>query len=178
MKISDLHPGLQVLHPEYGLGDVKVMSETTVEVLFNEGRKTLSEQVVGELKPAEPHAKLEGLDKPLRDLIADVVEATIDKLDLKVDTEEMMAQLAPRWAGGKLVLHPHDSSLASKEVELEVFFRKIVGVRDYLRVLEQKINAHPKLNDAERIELQHYITKSYGSLTTFNLLFKEKELGF
>jgi hypothetical protein len=178
MKIADLHPGLQVLHPEYGLGDVKVVTETSVEVLFNEGRKTLSEQMVGELKSAEPHAKLEGLDKPLRDLIADVVEATIDKLDLKVDTEEPMPQLAPRWVGGKLVLHPHDPALATKEIELEIFFRKIVGVRDYLRVLEQKINSHPKLDDAERIELQHYITKSYGSLTTFNLLFKEKEQNF
>jgi hypothetical protein len=178
MKIADLHPGLQVLHPEYGLGDVKMVSEKSAEVLFNEGRKTLGEEIVGQLKPAEPHAKIEGLDKPLRDLIADVVEATIDKLDLKVDPEELMPQLAPRWVGGKLVLHPHDPSLATKEVELEVFFRKIVGLRDYLRVLEQKINAHPKLNDAERIELQHYITKSYGSLTTFNLLFKEKEQNF
>jgi len=107
-----------------------------------------------------------------------VVEATVDKLDLKVDTDEMLPQLAPRWAGGKVVLHPQDASLAPKEIELEVFFRKIVMVRDNLRVLEQKINAHPKLNDAERIELQHYITKSYGSLTTFNLLFKEKEQTF
>ena len=178
MKISDLHPGSQVLHPEYGLGDVKVVSEKAAEVLFNEGRKTLSEDMLSLLKPAEPRAKLDGLDKPLRDLIAEVVEATIDKLDLKVDTEELATQIAPRWIGGKLVLHPRDSSLATKEIELDVFFRKIVGVRDYLRVLEQKINAHPKLDDAERMELQHYITKSYGSLTTFNLLFKEKEQGF
>jgi len=178
MKIADLHPGAQVRHPEYGLGDIKVVTETTAEVLFNEGRRTLSEEMIAQLKPAEPHATIEGLDKPLRDLIADVVEATVDKLDLKVDAEELATQIAPRWTGGKLVLHPHDPSLQTKEVELDVFFRKIVGVRDYLRVLEQKINAHPKLNDAERMELQHYITKSYGALTTFNLLFKEKEQTF
>jgi hypothetical protein len=178
MNIVDLRPGLQVLHPQFGLGEVKVLTEKTAEVLFNEGRKTLTEGQVGELKPAEPRAKLEGLEKPLRDLIAEVVEATVGKLNLKVDAEEFAPQLAPRWVGGKVVLHPHDASLAAKEIELEVFFRKIVMVRDNLRVLEQKINAHPKLNDAERIELQHYITKSYGSLTTFNLLFKEKEQTF
>jgi hypothetical protein len=178
MKISELRPGLQVLHPEYGLGDVKVVSEKSSEILFNEGRKTLGEDIIAQLKPAEPSAKLEGLDRPLRDLIAEVVEATIDKLDLKVDSDELVPQIAPKWVGGKVVLHPHDASLATKEIELEVFFRKVVLVRDNLRVLEQKINAHPKLNDAERVELQHYITKSYGSLTTFNLLFKEKEQTF
>ena len=155
-----------------------MLTEKTVEVLFNEGRKTLTEELVTELKPAEPRAKLEGLEKPLRDLIAEVVDATAEKLNLKVDADEFSPQLAPRWVGGKVVLHPNDASLATKEIELEVFFRKIVLVRDNLRVLEQKINAHPKLNDAERIELQHYITKSYGSLTTFNLLFKEKEQTF
>jgi hypothetical protein len=178
MKIVDLRAGLQVRHPELGLGEVKVLTEKNIEVLFNDGRKTLTEDQVSELKPAEPHAKIEGLDKPLRDLIAEVIDATVEKLDLKVDDAEFIPQLAPRWVGGKAVLHPHDASLATKEVELEVFFRKIVMVRDNLRVLEQKINAHPKLDDAERIELQHYITKSYGSLTTFNLLFKEKEQTF
>ena len=169
---------MQVLHPEYGLGDVKLVAEKSADVLFNEGRRTLSEEIVAQLKPSEASAKLEALDKPLRDIIAEVVEATVDKLHLKVDDEAFVPQLAPRWVGGKFVLHPHDPSLATKEVELEVFFRKIVGIRDNLRVLEQKINVHPKLNDAERIELQNYITKSYGSLTTFNLLFKEKEQTF
>jgi hypothetical protein len=178
MKIVDLRPGLQVLHPQYGLGDVKLLTEKTAEVLFNEGRKTLTEELVAELKPAEPRARLEGLEKPLRDLIAEIVDVTAEKLNLKVDTEEFSPQLAPRWVGGKVVIHPNDPSLVTKEVELEVFFRKIVIVRDYLRVLEQKINSHPKLNDAERMELQYYITKSYGSLTTFNLLFKEKEQCF
>ena len=178
MKIVDLRPGLQVLHPSFGLGDVKVVAEKTADVLFNEGRKTLTEVQVEELKPAEPRAKIEGLERPLRDLIAEVVEATADKLNLKVDNDEFSPQLSPRWVGGRVVLHPHDATLATKEIELEVFFRKVVLVRDYLRVLEQKINAHPKLNDAERIELQYYITKSYGSLTTFNLLFKEKEQTF
>lgn len=178
MKIVELRPGLQVLHPEYGLGDVKMVTEKSAEVLFNDGRKVLTEDSMAELKPAEASAQLDGLNKPLRDLIAEVVEATVDKLDLKIDPDRLTPQLMPRWVGGKIVLHSKDATLATKEVDLEVFFRKIVTVRDNLRVLEQKINAHPKLNDAERIELQHYITKSYGSLTTFNLLFREKEQTF
>ncbi|MCE0496378.1 MAG: hypothetical protein LV481_00320 [Methylacidiphilales bacterium] len=178
MKLVDLRPGLQVLHPQYGLGDVKLVTEKTAEILFNDGRKTLTEDLVGELKPAEPLAKLEGLETPLRDLIAEVVDATIDKLNLKVDRDDLAPQLAPRWVGGRVVIHPNDPSLTAKEIDLDVFFHKIVMVRDNLRVLEQKINAHPKLNDAERVELQHYITKSYGSLTSFNLLFKDKEQTF
>src|ERR1700761_8881959 len=178
MKIVDLRPGMQVLHPQHGLGDVKIVTEKNAEILFNEGRHTLSEDTIAEPKPAEPSAKIDGLDKPLRDFIAEIVDATVERLDLKVDDSSLMPQLAPRWVGGKIVLHPHDPTLATKDIELEIFFRKIVAVRDNLRVLEQKINAHPKLNDAERVELQPYITKSYGSLTTFNLLFKEKEQTF
>src|SRR5271155_2160801 len=108
MKIVDLRPGFQVLHPQYGLGDVKLLTEKTAEVLFNEGRKTLTEELVRELRPAEARAKIEGIEKPLRDLISEVVDVVVEKLDLAVDKEEFTPQLAPRWVGGKVVIHPND----------------------------------------------------------------------
>ena len=85
--------------------------------------------------------------------------------------------LGDKWIDGELILKPGEEGLATKEMPIDTFFHKIVMVRDRLRVMEQRINAS-NLADEEKVNLQQYITRIYGSLTSFNVLFKRKEDGF
>ena len=114
----------------------------------------------------------------------------VDLGDLNMTREELMEifreasgladspPLANKWEGGTLRLVPGNPELQAKDMPIDSLFHKVVMVRDRLRVLEQKLNAHPKLTDAEKVEMQSYITRIYGSLTSFNLLFRDKEDSF
>lgn len=115
--------------------------------------------------------------------MSDEFEERINRRDVKRAVKEAIdellglgeVRLAGRFEGGTVVLRPGKSDTQEKVIPLEAFFHKITMVRDRLRVLEQRINTHPKLNEAERYELQQYVTRCYGSLTSFNVLFRDRE---
>jgi hypothetical protein len=86
--------------------------------------------------------------------------------------------LGDKWRGGTMILQSGDKSIKPKEVPIDIFFHKIVMARDRLRVLEQQINGHKGLSDEDKVNLQQYITRIYGSFTTFNVLFRNKEQWF
>ncbi len=172
MNIESLHIGMKVHHPRYGVGVVRSLSEQTAEIAFDDSPRTIA-PASSDLAPAEATATLSQLEMPLASLIRETAQATVEALGL--EQKEVVDDLAARWQRGTLVMQSADSSLQPKEVPLETFFHKIVMIRNNLRVLEQKVNASDKMSDADKFDLQQYITRCYGSLTTFNILFKNND---
>jgi hypothetical protein len=164
---------MHVRHPQYGVGEVKSLTELTAEISFDDARRTIAPES-SELTPAEPTAAVSELQMPLSNFIRETAQVIVEALGLEKD-DTIVQGIANRWQRGTLVLRPADASVQSKEVPLETFFHKIVMIRNNLRVLEQKVNANEKLSDADKFDLHQYITRCYGSLTTFNVLFREKE---
>jgi hypothetical protein len=173
MKTTELTVGMKIRHPNHGVGTVESIAVNSAEIRFTSGLRTI-DPVLADIAPAEPQVSVTELDLPLKQFVGQTIEAVLARLGHE-NPNAVVEQLGARWHKGKVVLHPADPTLQTKEVPLEVFFHKVVGIRNQLRVLEQKINAHTTLTDGEKVEMQQYITRCYGSLTTFNVLFKEKE---
>jgi hypothetical protein len=158
--------GSRIKHPSYGLGVVIRLHKKIYDVCFIEGGiKPVSKDFAVEV--------IERVEPEYNVSFSEAEDALIKILREWSDVTEIVS-LGDRWKNGMMILRPGDKTLKDKEVEIEVFFHKIVMLRDRLRVMEQKINAHKVLSDEEKIDLQQYITRIYGSLTTFNVLFKHK----
>jgi len=174
---DNLRVGTRIDHDKYGEGVVSKVTLTDFEVFFARGGKVEFSKASSNyeiLESPEDTAVLgnkEGVD------IAQLERIVSYVLD-KYNALQEIVPMGDKWTGGKLVMQPGNTSLQPKEIPIEAFFHKIVMLRDRLRVLEQNINSNEKLTDEDKINLQQYITRIYGSLTTFNVLFSDKEYYF
>lgn len=162
--------GSRVKHPAFGDGVVIEVDVAAYKVCYIQfGIKSVGKdynqwEVIEAITPSETVSFTEA-EKSL----AKILRAWSDITEV--------VPLNDKWKNGKMILQPDDASLKEKEIPIDTFFHKIIMVRDRLRVMEQRINAS-KLTEEEKINLQQYITRIYGSLTTFNVLFKYKEHNF
>jgi hypothetical protein len=172
MEQEKLGVGTRLQHTNYGPGVIVGIKYATYIISFiHDGLK--------EIEKDDPK-----LDEIIPENITPEIETTseVEKSLLKIlrlwggPLEKV--PLGDKWAKGIMLLQPADKSLKPKEIPIEDFFHKIVLLRDRLRVLEQNINSSKNLSDEEKINIQQYITRCYGSLTTFNVLFREKEHWF
>lgn len=161
--------GTRIEHPKYGEGIVTGGDLGTLNVFFKDhGDKDISRDFEGITVVAQPDKFKEALS------MDEVQEALMGVLSKFADFT-MLIPLGDKWKGGTMSLLPSDTSLKGKDIPIETFFHKIVMVRDRLRVMEQAINSNSKLSDEDKVNLQQYITRVYGSLTTFNVLFQRKD---
>jgi len=172
--MEELTVGTRVEHPRYGQGLISKVNLAAYEIFFEKGGKIEITKRNTDLSVLE----LKEETRPRNMLtLREVEEVLVTVLD-RFNGLNSIVPLGEKWKGGTMELIPGSPGLQSKEIPIETFFHKIVMLRDRLRVLEQNINAHPVLSDEDKVNLQQYITRIYGSLTTFNLLFADKEAYF
>lgn len=170
MSSQILGVGSRVNHPAFGDGVVIYVDVAAYKVCFiqfgiKHVGKEYSSWSITEAVEASESLNFTDAEKSLMKILRHFSDIT------------EQVPLGDKWIGGTMILRPKDDVLKEKEIPIDTFFHKIVMVRDRLRVMEQRVNAS-NLNDEEKVNLQQYITRIYGSLTTFNILFREKEHQF
>ena len=172
MEQTQLGIGTRLQHTQHGPGVIVGVKYATYLISFINS---------GVIEVDKTDAKLEEI---ISENISVEIETTseVEKSLLKIlrlwGGVSEVVPLGDRWEKGTMILQPADKTLKPKELPIEDFFHKIVMLRDRLRVLEQNINSSKNLSDEEKVNIQQYITRCYGSLTTFNVLFKNKEHWF
>ena len=163
--------GSRIEHPEHGKGVVtNVTSELYWVTFINKGLETITVDDTFEI--------IEAVDGEVDTVSFYEVEKSLRDLLKRYSDISEVVPIADKWRGGILTFTPKDSSLSSKDIPIDTFFHKIVMLRDRIRVMEQKVNASKVLDEQDKIDLQQYITRMYGSLTTFNVLFKSSSQNF
>lgn len=163
--------GSRIDHPEFGKGVVTNVTAKMYWVTFiDNGLETIPVdddfEIIEAAEDEVDSVSFYEVEKSLRDILK------------KWNGISEIVPIADKWKGGTIVLKPEDRNLTSKEIPIDTFFHKIVMLRDRLRVMEQKINASKDLAEQDKVDLQQYITRCYGSLTTFNVLFKNSSQQF
>ncbi len=164
--------GTRLQHPNYGPGVIVGVRLATYLISFiSYGIKEIdkNDDKLEEIIPENVTVELE--------TTSDVEKSLLKILKFWSDVSEIVP-LGDKWKGGMMLLQPADKSQKAKEIPIDIFFHKIVMLRDRIRVMEQQINAHKILSDEDKVNLQQYITRIYGTLTTFNVLFRNKENWF
>lgn len=164
-----LGPGTRLQHTQYGPGVIVGIKYATYLIsFFNHGIKEVEkdDKQLDEIIPENVSIEIETSSQ--------VEKSLLNILRLWNGFSEVVP-IGDKWKGGTMLLQPKDKSLKPKEIPVEAFFHKIVMLRDRLRVLEQNINSHKLLSDDDKVNLQQYITRVYGTLTTFNVLFRDSK---
>jgi len=163
--------GSRIKHADFGSGVVTNVTSKHYWVTFiDSGLETLDLD--------EDFEVIEAVEDEVDTISFYEVERTLREMLKHYSDISEIVPIADKYKGGTLILSPADSNLSQKEIPIDTFFHKIVMVRDRTRVMEQKINSSKNLDDQEKIDLQQYITRIYGSLTTFNVLFKNSSQNF
>ena len=172
MDQTTLGIGTRLQHTRFGPGVIVGVRYATYLISFiHEGLKEIEKNDT-HLEEIQPEHVTEEIETHSE------VESSLLRILRMWGGFSEVVPLGDRWQHGKMLLQPADKTLKPKEIPIEDFFHKIVMLRDRLRVLEQNINSNKNLSDEEKVNLQQYITRCYGSMTTFNVLFKNKEQWF
>lgn len=159
--------GSRIEHASFGKGVITNVSAKQYWVTFiDKGLETID--------LGDNFEVIEAVENEVDTVSFSDVELSLTSILRKWSDASSLTPIGDKWKGGNLIIQPGDTNLSDKEIPIDTFFHKIVMVRDRIRVMEQKINASKNLDDQEKIDLQQYITRIYGSLTTFNVLFGSK----
>lgn len=160
--------GSRVEHPQFGKGVIIQVRTDAWEITFIENGTRIIQRDFTGLRV------IEAVETPSDLATYEKIEKSLIRVLRRFSDVQETVVMGQRWTGGRMVLYPGDTSLKEKEIPIDAFFHKIVMVRDRLRVLEQRVNSST-MSDEDKVSIQQYITRIYGSLTTFNVLFKNKE---